>query len=79
MAKFKTDGFKIAKDFMSKNVYTDVRVYKQRSRIEVIAVKDGMIVTGQLRHSASYRSAFNLFKSQDEVDTAIDKFIAEYK
>lgn len=78
MAKFKTDGFKIAKDFMTRGIYTDVRVYKDRNHIEVIAVKDSMIITGKLMPLNSTWSsvmAFNKFQNQSEVDAVIDNFI----
>jgi hypothetical protein len=75
MAKFKTDGFKIGKDMMSRGIFSDVRVYKDRGHIQVIAVKDGMIHTDSL----GYHSAFNKYKDQLDVEAAIDKFIEGIK
>lgn len=69
MAKFKTDGFKIAKDFLAKGIFTDARIFKDRGRIDVILVKDGLIYQG------SMGTAFNNFKDQEDLDKTIDKFI----
>lgn len=73
MGKFKTDGFRIAKDFMAKGIFTDARVYKDRGRIIVILVKDGLIIQGVIG------GAFNEFKDQESVNKAVDSFIERHK
>lgn len=76
MAKFKTDGFRIAKDMLARGIFSDVKVYKDRGGIQIIAVKEGLIhmylVKGYKRFDA-----FNKFKDQLDVETFIDEFIAQ--
>lgn len=69
MAKFKTDGFRIAKDFIATGLFTDARVYKDRGNIEIWVVKEGMLYGGR------FSGGYNTFKSQEEVNEAIANFV----
>lgn len=70
--KFKTDGFKMAIDFLATGLFTDAMVYKDRGYIQVILVKESKIVKSGLGYN---HPSFNSFYTKEEVDKAIKHFI----
>ncbi len=71
--KFKTDAFRMSKDFLSTGLFSDVLLSKERGGITIIAVVDGKIrITWRRRH-------FNKFTTQEQVNSFIEEFIQYIK
>ncbi len=71
--KFKTDSFRMSKDFLNRGVFSDVLIIKENAGITIIAVQDGKI---RYNHR---RVHFNSFTSQELVEKFIDGFISYIK
>ncbi len=73
MSKFRTNAFRMSKDFLNRGLFSDVLLVKERGGITIISVIDGKIrMTWRRRH-------FNKFITQEQVDNFIDEFIQYIK
>lgn len=70
MSKFKTDGFKLSRDFLKRKIFSDCLVEKERGGITVTCVINGLI---EKCHFSSY--AYKNFKSNEDIEKFIDDFI----
>ena len=70
MSKFKTDGFRLSRDFLKREIFSDCLIEKERGGITVICVINGLI---EKCHFSEY--SYKAFLFQEEVEEFIDDFI----